>query len=94
MNFVFKGPRGDIVAPLNDSTKIWAHADFKRDWNTAMIITGWNSNVNNTNIALDVLYAAYKTRDINFVVRSVSFKNTMWFICGIVVMVVVAVSSD
>lgn len=71
MNFVFKGPKGDVVAPLTDSSRIWSHQDFKKEWNTVMIITGWNSNINNTNFALDLLYAAYRTRDINFVVRMV-----------------------
>lgn len=71
MKFVFKGRNGDVQASLNESEKIWTHSDFNSNANTVIVITGWNSNVNITNVALDVLYLAYKQRDVNFVVRRI-----------------------
>lgn len=68
MNFVFKGPNGDVAARLDESEQIWTHGDFNKRFNTVIIITGWNSNVNNTNLALDILYLAYRKREVNFVV--------------------------
>lgn len=72
MNFVFKTVNGEVTARLDESEKIWSHPEFKASWNTVMVITGWNSNVNESklNFALEALWSAYKTRNVNFVVKS------------------------
>lgn len=58
----------EIRVPLQQSQRLWRHRLFRPDWPVVLVITGWNSNVNVSNEALDVLHAAYKERgEWNFV---------------------------
>lgn len=58
----------NITIPLLNPEELWTHSKFRQDWDVVLVITGWNSNINETNDALDTLYAAYRIRDTNFVV--------------------------
>lgn len=69
MNFQFLTPRGDnFRIPLLEPHKLWDNPKFNRNWNTTLVVTGWNSNVNSTNEAVQTLFIAYKQRKINFIV--------------------------
>lgn len=58
----------EIRVPLQQSQRLWHHRLFRPDWPVVLVITGWNSNVNASNEALDVLHAAYRQRgEWNFV---------------------------
>lgn len=69
MNFQFLTPNGDnFRIPLLEPHKLWDNPKFNRNFNTTLLVTGWNTNVNSTNEAVDTLFRAYKHRKINFVV--------------------------
>lgn len=71
MNFVLITPDGEeIFVPLTNARKLWEDARFNRNWQTVLLVTGWNSDINETNDALDTIYAAYSCRgSTNFVVN-------------------------
>lgn len=71
MNFLLITPQNqEIIIPLTDAPSLWHHPQFNNNLKTVVLVTGWNSNVNETNAALDTLYKAYQCRDdYNFVVR-------------------------
>lgn len=78
MNFEFITQDNDnISVSITDPEELWRHSKFRKDWNVTLFITGWNSDINETNDALEVMYAAYRLRDINFVVKLV-----MTFFCN------------
>lgn len=68
MNFEMLNDDDNITIPLLNPEALWTHAKFHQDWDVVLVITGWNSNINETNDALDTLYAAYRKRNTNFVV--------------------------
>lgn len=70
MNYLLITPQNqEIIVPLTDATALWQHQQFNNDLKVVVVVTGWNSNVNETNAALDTLYKAYQCRDdYNFVV--------------------------
>lgn len=69
MHFQFMTQDNEIISvPLAEPDTLWSHPKFNKNWNVTLVITGWNSNINRTNIALDVLYQAYRQRQVNFVV--------------------------
>lgn len=70
LNFELLTPnKENITIPLLDPEALWLHPKFQQDWNVVLMITGWNSNINESNEALDTLYAAYAQRNTNFVVN-------------------------
>lgn len=69
MNFQFLTRHGDnFLIPLLQPHKLWDNPKFNRNWNTTLVVTGWNSNINSTNEAVETLFRAYKQRKINFIV--------------------------
>lgn len=70
MNFVLKTKTDNISVPLEKPEQLWSKPEFKKDLPLVLLITGWTTNVNDTNNALDTIYAAYKCRgNVNFVVN-------------------------
>lgn len=70
MNFELLTHSGEnITIPLLEPHRLWNHPKFRQEWNVVLLVTGWNSNINETNDALDAIYSAYRERDVNFVVR-------------------------
>lgn len=61
---LYTGDNGDdeVMVPLQRPELLWQHALFRRDWPVVVVITGWNSNVNQSNGALEVLHEAYRCR--------------------------------
>lgn len=69
MNFqLFTRSGENFSASLLEPNKLYHHSSFRKEWDVVMVVTGWNSNINKKNDALNVLYDAYYTRDVNFVV--------------------------
>lgn len=70
MNFVLKAKTRNISVPLEKPEQLWSLAEFNKDLPLVLLITGWTTNFNDTNNALDTVYAAYKCRgNVNFVVN-------------------------
>lgn len=67
MNYVLITESENISIPINDSIKLWAHEKFNPQAKVVILVTGWTTDINETNSAADVLYDAYKTRNVNFV---------------------------
>lgn len=70
MNFEFVTQDNDnITVPFDNLELLYNHPKFHKDWNVTLLITGWNSDITEVNDATETLYAAYRLRDINFVVK-------------------------
>lgn len=75
MNFMLKSCSGDFLIPIQTPEKLLGHPAFDSERKTAILVTGWFSNINSTmeNDALETVWKAYKCRnDINFVVSVIS----------------------
>lgn len=71
MNFILITKTENYTIPLNDAAKLWAHNVFDKNKKTVILVTGWTSNINATNEALNTISAAYMCRgNINFVVSN------------------------
>lgn len=70
----------EVHVPLGHSERLWRHPWFRRDWPVVVVVTGWNSNVNDSNEALDVLHEAYRCRGgYNFVaIDMAQFVDTLY----------------
>lgn len=71
MNFQLKSCRGNYFIPIKSPELLLTHPAFNVSRKTAVLVTGWFSNVNSTmeNEALESVWEAYKCRgDTNFVV--------------------------
>lgn len=78
MNFDFITPDYQkISVSIDNPDVLWNDPKFNKNWNVTLVITGWNSNINRTNFALDVLYQAYRRREVNFVVSISWFLNKL-----------------
>lgn len=70
MNFVLMTDGMNYTIPLKNAKAVWNHSGFNRDLNTTILVTGWTSNINESNDALNLISDAYACRgDYNFVVR-------------------------
>lgn len=70
LNFILMTPTANYTIPLQDAQKLWHHPAFNRSLSTEILVTGWTSNINKSNSALDSVWQAYKCRGgVNFVVR-------------------------
>lgn len=71
MNFILMTPAQNYTIPLREAHKLWHHATFNNSRPTAVLVTGWTSNINKSNTALSQVYAAYMCRGgVNFVVSA------------------------
>lgn len=69
MNFQLYTRNGKAISiPLLEPNKLWNSPAFDRTVNTTLVVTGWNSNVNSTNEAIETLHRAYRQQNVNFVV--------------------------
>lgn len=75
MNYLLRTRKGDHLVPLQSPEELWAHAEFNRELDTAILVTGWFSNIDSTmeNDALEAVWEAYKCRgNINFIVSFIA----------------------
>lgn len=69
MNFVLMTRTANYSLPLREAHRLWHHAAFNGSRPTAVLVTGWTSNVNKSNTALGLVFEAYMCRGgVNFVV--------------------------
>lgn len=79
MNFQFLTSNDEtFLIPLLEPHKLWDNPKFNRNWNTTLVVTGWNSNVNSTNAAVQTLYNAYRHRNNNFIVSDIFICSNVW----------------
>lgn len=58
----------NVTFPLTNSIELWRHPSFDPKKKTVVLITGWTTDINETNTAVDLLSEAYLARgDTNFV---------------------------
>ncbi|XP_050091075.1 phospholipase A1-like [Anopheles aquasalis] len=69
MNYVLMTEDDNVTIPLLESDDLWSHDQFNKKFNTVILVTGWTSNINEPNRAIDTIFNAYKARGgYNFVV--------------------------
>lgn len=68
MNYVLITNDENVSIPITESKKLWLHPKFDAKKNVVVMVTGWNSDINNTNTAAEMLSSSYLKRgDTNFV---------------------------
>lgn len=70
MNFQLRTCRGEYLIPIQTPEKLLTHPEFDSSKETALLVTGWFSNMDSTmeNDALETVWEAYKCRgDTNFI---------------------------
>ncbi|XP_055628001.1 vitellogenin-1-like isoform X2 [Toxorhynchites rutilus septentrionalis] len=73
INYVLMTDDDNVTIPLLESDFLWSNPLFKEHLNTTILVTGWTSNINGSNRAIDTLFNAYKARGgYNFVVIDTS----------------------
>lgn len=68
MNYVLMTDNENISIPITESLKLWLHEKFDTKKKVVIMVTGWNSDIDNENTAAEELWSAYQARnDTNFV---------------------------
>lgn len=68
MNYVLLTDSENISVPINEPLKLWKHKKFDAKKKVVILVTGWNSDIEDENTAASSLWEAYKSRgDTNFV---------------------------
>lgn len=69
MNFVVFTKNDKHLIPLENHHDLWNETLFNPSYKTEIMVTGWTSNINETNDALETIWQAYKCRgNVNFIV--------------------------
>lgn len=59
---------GNISIPITESLRLWQHPKFDRRKNVVILVTGWNSDIEDENTAASGMWDAFQTReDISFI---------------------------
>lgn len=68
--------RENVSVPLQQPALLWKKTEFNTKYPLVVFVTGWTTNFNETNEALETMYKAYECRgDINFVVCKRQFEH-------------------
>lgn len=68
--FILMTPTRNYTIPLTKAYELWSNKEFHRNKQTVFLATGWTTNLNTSDGALDALFWAYMCRsDVNFVVN-------------------------
>ena len=69
MNYVLITSDGkNVSVPISEPLKLWKHESFDPTKKVIVLVTGWTTDINDSNNAADVLYNAYNSRgDYNFI---------------------------
>jgi pancreatic lipase-related protein 2 len=80
MNYVLFTPSENVSIPLTESVQLWKHPKFDASKKVVIMVTGWNSNIEEENTAASVLGDAYMKRgDSNFVlVDTAQYVDTLY----------------
>jgi len=69
LNFVFYTPTENISYPLSAPEKLLDHPRFKHNNKICFFVTGWLTDIDEKNPAIETIYKPYMSRDdINLVV--------------------------
>lgn len=69
MEYVLYKVNKNYTFSFADDKSIWTHEEFHKNWKTIMVITGFKFDDIESNMALQTLYNAYRSRQAyNFVV--------------------------
>lgn len=69
LNYLLMDGSNKTLIPIVHAEQLVTNPLFDKNKKTVILITGWASNVNGSNSAIDVIYDAYRSRgDSNFVV--------------------------
>lgn len=69
MNYVLMTDDANISLPITESRRLWEHPRFDRQKSVVILVTGWNSDIDDENTAVGEMWAAFMTRhDTNLVV--------------------------
>ncbi|XP_058831463.1 vitellogenin-1-like [Topomyia yanbarensis] len=73
MNYILMTGSENVTIPLLESDDLWSHSLFNDSYDTVILVTGWTSNINGSNRAIDTIFNAYQARGgYNFVVIDTS----------------------
>ncbi|XP_058459589.1 vitellogenin-1-like [Malaya genurostris] len=73
MNYILMTENENVSIPLLESEDLWSHWLFNDSYSTVILVTGWTSNINGSNRAIDTIFNAYRARGgYNFVVIDTS----------------------
>lgn len=73
MNYILMTGEENVTIPLLESNDLWSHPLFNDSRDTVILVTGWTSNINGSNRAIDTIFNAYQARGgYNFVVIDTS----------------------
>lgn len=80
MNYVLLTDAENISIPITESVKLWRHEKFDPKKRVVILVTGWNTDIDEENSAASALWAAYNTRgDTNFVlIDSARYVDTLY----------------
>lgn len=80
LNYVLMTGSENVTVPLLDSDALWSYPLFNDSQYTVILVTGWTSNINGSNRAIDTIFSAYQARGgNNFVVIDTSdFVDTLY----------------
>jgi pimeloyl-ACP methyl ester carboxylesterase len=68
LNYVLFTKNENISFPLTHSSQLWSHPSFDVQKKVVIIVTGWNSNIEEENSAANALWEAFRSRgDSNFI---------------------------
>ena len=69
MNFLLITSEGNYSIPFSNPDSLWEHKAFDKEKKTAILITGWTTDVSESNTGLSRISRAYLCRGgFNFVV--------------------------
>ncbi|XP_063706112.1 vitellogenin-3-like [Culicoides brevitarsis] len=80
INYVLLTGDENVTIPLTNSVELWRHPSFDPKKKVVVLITGWKTDINETNTAVDLLSEAYLARgDTNFVfIDSARYVDTLY----------------
>ena len=68
MNYVLFTESENVSIPITESIKLWKHEKFDPNKNVVIMVTGWNTDIDEENAAAGILGKAYLSRgDTNFI---------------------------
>lgn len=80
MSWVLLTEDENISIPITEAKKLWKHEKFDASKNVVIMVTGWNTDINEENQAAGNLWKAYLSRqDTNFVlVDTAKYVDTLY----------------
>jgi hypothetical protein len=69
LNYVLLTDSDNITVPITNSDELWTNPAFNDSLDVVIMVTGWTSDINDSNACIDTIWDSYKQRgNVNFVV--------------------------